>query len=520
MSESESAATESPSRLGAPLRIFINYRRDDTVGWALLLHDRLVAEFGEEHVFLDVRALKPGMRWLEEIKTHGSDCGVFLALVGSRWKSSMPLPGDRAAEDYVRFEIEYAMRRNSGVEVVPVLVGNAMPPTRDGLPSSLQPLMNFQMARLREERFNEDVDELITRMKEIARARTSEDVVRAEPKKAVPDPGAAVPVVAPPGETHFDLVLRHMVDEGNVVPLLGSHLNRAGEASGGGAGPGPPPDAVDLAVALARHAAMADPSTHLAQVAQYVYETQGRADLYRPLTRLCGEASDPGPVHRFFAELPHRFERAGYQPRYQLILSTNFDTALERAFDEANEPYDLAVYMASGDARGKFIHFRYDDISPTTIASPNSYAAFPIDEYGELSRTLIVKIHGAVDGSLGEFQWRENYVITEDHYIDYLSRSPVEGLVPIQILDKLRESHCLFLGYTIRDWSLRVFLKRIWGRRPLGAKSWAIEPEVDILEREFWTHSNVDVFSAAPVDYLDELGARVDVRAPEDSRRP
>jgi hypothetical protein len=277
---------------------------------------------------------------------------------------------------------------------------------------------------------------------------------------------------------------------------------------------------VDLAEALAEHAAMADPSTHLAQVAQYVYETQGRADLYRPLTRLCADMSDPGPVHRFLAELPHRLERAGYHPSYQLIVSTNFDTALERAFNEAGEPYDLAVYMASGDARGKFIHFRYDDVSPTTIASPNAYAAFPIDEYGELSRTVIVKIHGAVDGSLGEFHWRENYVITEDHHIDYLSRSPVESLVPIQILDKLRESHCLFLGYTIRDWSLRVFLKRIWGRRPLGAKSWAIEPDVDVLEREFWTHSNVDVYSAAPADYLDALGTRLDARARQSSGSP
>ena len=47
-------------------------------------------------------------------------------------------------------------------------------------------------------------------------------------------------------------------------------------------------------------------------------------------------------------------------------------------------------------------------------------------------------------------------------YIDYLSRSPIESLVPVQILDKLRDSHCLFLGYTVRDWNLRVFLKRIW----------------------------------------------------------
>ena len=78
---------------------------------------------------------------------------------------------------------------------------------------------------------------------------------------------------------------------------------------------------------------------------------------------------------------------------------------------------------------------------------------------------MIVKIHGAVDGTVGDYRWKDNYVITEDHYIDYLSKSPIESLVPVQVLDKLRESHCLFLGYPVRDWNLRVFLKRIWERK-------------------------------------------------------
>ena len=33
---------------------------------------------------------------------------------------------------------------------------------------------------------------------------------------------------------------------------------------------------------------------------------------------------------------------------------------------------------------------------------------------------MIVWINGAVDDLLG-FQWEDNYVITEDHYIDYMS---------------------------------------------------------------------------------------------------
>jgi hypothetical protein len=123
---------------------------------------------------------------------------------------------------------------------------------------------------------------------------------------------------------------------------------------------------------------------------------------------------------------------------------------------------------------------------------------------------LIVKIHGAVDRSSGDYRWKENYVITEDHYIDYLSRSPIESLVPVQILDKLRDSHVLFLGYTVREWNLRVFLQRIWRGEPLGARSWAIEPEPDALEKEFWAHSNVDLYAAGLPEYVRRLEGRLD----------
>ena len=42
-----------------------------------------------------------------------------------------------------------------------------------------------------------------------------------------------------------------------------------------------------------------------------------------------------------------------------MIVSTNYDANLERAFDEENEPYDLAVYIASGPDEGHFLHFPF-----------------------------------------------------------------------------------------------------------------------------------------------------------------
>ena len=38
--------------------------------------------------------------------------------------------------------------------------------------------------------------------------------------------------------------------------------------------------------------------------------------------------------------------------------------------------------------------------------------------------------------------------------------------MPVQLAARLRRSHLLFLGYAVDDWSLRVFLRRVWGQRP------------------------------------------------------
>jgi len=93
------------------LRVFINYRHDDTWGEAQLLYDRLAGRFGHENVFLDLRSLQPGMKWLEEIKSHRASCHVLLSLIGPHWISIMKEREQAAivkpAEDYVRFEIQY-----------------------------------------------------------------------------------------------------------------------------------------------------------------------------------------------------------------------------------------------------------------------------------------------------------------------------------------------------------------------------------------------------------------------------
>ena len=326
-------------------------------------------------------------------------------------------------------------------------------------------------------------------------------VAREEPEDVSPSPDAA----------HCEMVLQYMIQSGDLVPLLGSAL--AEDHTEPNEDRVYPPDAEAIAAYLAEQFGIRQTRLDLPEIAQYVYVTRGRPDLYRTLKQILTAGYRPGPVHRFLARFPSTLEELGLEKRYQLIISANFDTTLEQAFDDMREPYDLAVYMASGPDKGKFVHFPAEG-APRAIVHPNSYTEFPIGLDYELTRTVIVKIHGAVDATIGDYRWRENYVITEDHYIDYLSKGPIESLVPVQILDKLRESHCLFLGYAIRDWTLRVFLKRIW-EGSLDAHSWAVEPDPDVFEKSLWAQSNVDLYAADLGDYVALLQERLTGRARE-----
>jgi hypothetical protein len=517
-------ATGDPQQLHADtaprqLRVFINYRKNDAWAEALLLYDRLANRFGNESVFLDARNLQPGMNWLEEIKSYRDSCGVLLALIGSRWISILN-ERDQAAlvqpiQDYVRFEVQYALKPNSGIRVIPVLLGDDVPFSADLLPKSLQALSKIEVAQVRQKVFDEDVAHLISRLEAIAREQPQPSaapaVVRNSQQEIPPIPvQTGGPAALHPDMAQCELVLQQMVDEGNLVVFLGSRLT-AGQTESP-EGPGSLTDAEEIAAGLAERFGVKHARLDLPEVAQYVYVTRGKPDLYRTVRQLTADC-EPGPVHWFLARFPGLLEQLGLERRYQLIVSTNFDTALERAFDHEQEPYDLAVYMASGLDKGRFVYFPGDG-APEPITDPNSYTKLSIGEEYELKRTLIVKIHGAVDGNVGNYRWKENYVITEDNYIDYLSRSPIESLVPVQILDKLRESHCLFLGYPVHDWNLRVFLKRIW-EGSIGARSWAVEPDPSGLEKDFWAQSNVDLYAADLADYVDKLRARLIARTGE-----
>jgi serine/threonine protein kinase len=494
-------------RFGEPLTVFINYRAKDSSTAARFLYERLVQHFGREKVVIDAD-LEPSMDRLDEFESSGNHRGAFLVLIGPSWFAA--LEGRRRAgeswsgEDVVRRDIEWALRDWPG-SVIPVLVDAEMPDAVT-LPRSLRGLCRKQAAALSDHSRDRDVEVLIERLERISAAGSGPDGVSGSERRDEPHRGQmssspalrAASGVAAPHDDHYADVIAGLI-EGAVVPVLGSRIR------------GKLPDADELAAHIATTFNVEAPSHDLAEVAQYVAVTRGERRLYAAMKDAFAREMAPSGVHVFLAALPRMFRDIKLPPRPQLIISTSYDRALEGAFDHANEPFDYAVFHA---ASGWFVHFPWGehDAEPIaiTINEPHKYTGFPIDDAGVLERTVIVKIHGATDGQEGTFKWMNNYVVTEDQYIDYLPTDNIHKLVPVQILDKLKSSHCLFLGYAMRDWNARVFLRRVWQGESISEKSWVIENEPDVLEKDSWgLVGHVELLAAALPDYVDELRARL-----------
>lgn len=117
--------------------ILISYRRSDAAAIVGRIHDRLLARYGADSVFLDIDDIPYGSDFRTHIQTTLQKCDVVLAVVGPNWRAVVD---GRArildASDPVRVEVELALA--AGVPLVPVLVdGAAMPPSTD-LPAQIE----------------------------------------------------------------------------------------------------------------------------------------------------------------------------------------------------------------------------------------------------------------------------------------------------------------------------------------------------------------------------------------------
>jgi DNA-binding SARP family transcriptional activator len=279
----------------------------------------------------------------------------------------------------------------------------------------------------------------------------------------VPRPRLAAPDA---DETHFEAVVAALLS-GRLVPVLGT-------------------DTVALGRELAARFRY-DDEGDLARVAQFVASTKGAGPLRDELQLLLDASAAPTAIHRFLASLPPLLRERGVP--HQLLVTSCYDLALEQALLEAGEEFDVVAYVAAGRDRGRFCH-REPNGATRVIDVPNTYAT----ELSLERRTVVLKLHGRLDPA-------DDVVVTEDDYISYLAHGDVGGAVPVGLAAKLRRSHFLFLGYGLREWSLRLVLDRMWGGDAPAYRSWAVVPEAQPLERQLWQARDVDMLELTLEEY-------------------
>src|SRR5262245_57705339 len=148
-------------------KIFINYRRDDSISTAGRLQDRLALTFGRKNLFMDVDHVPAGVDFVDYLHGQVAKCDVFLAVIGPNWNDAKDNRGRRRFDnpnDYVAVEIAAALARN--IRVIPVLIDGARTPDEGNLPDSIKPLARRNAVEVRNTNFGRDAESLINKIRD------------------------------------------------------------------------------------------------------------------------------------------------------------------------------------------------------------------------------------------------------------------------------------------------------------------------------------------------------------------
>lgn len=221
----------------------------------------------------------------------------------------------------------------------------------------------------------------------------------------------------------------------------------------------------------------------LTKMAQYFEAVQGPDPLRTRLRDIFSHPQEPTPLHEFLADSPVPL----------LIITTNYDDLMESAYQKRGKPCDVVVHITEQE----------QVLWWPQGGNPQEVLAEELDI--DLTKTSVVyKIHGAIDRRQNKIG---HYVITEDDYIEFLTRMTRGSVIPTIFAEPFQTRPFLFLGYGLYDWNLRVILNRIQHFRGNPKfRSWAIETLSKPVERKLWEMRGVNVYDGLTLDtFLSEL---------------
>lgn len=154
----------SPAWRGEPIKdVFVSYRRAGARAHTYRFVDELKRQIGSKRVFLDVKSIDPGVKYIDVINS----ARIVLVIIGPKWMELCDDEGKRKLEDpedVLMAEIETAL--NSGNVVIPVLVDGATMPSSKHLPEEIRELSEWNAFALADSHWDYDVEKLISKIRE------------------------------------------------------------------------------------------------------------------------------------------------------------------------------------------------------------------------------------------------------------------------------------------------------------------------------------------------------------------
>jgi hypothetical protein len=217
----------------------------------------------------------------------------------------------------------------------------------------------------------------------------------------------------------------------------------------------------------------------LQRVSLYI-ETEkayGRKKLVDALDMHLRENKKPSPALKMLSSMP-----------FKIFVTTNYDRLLEAALNKFEKDPVSIVYNCD-----------------TNIPTPD------MTEDPTKERPLLFKMHG-------DLNQRESIVITDEDYIIFVQRmSDKEALhpVPQTVRFRMRQWPTLFVGYSLRDYNLRLMFRTLrWRVDTVNfPTSFAVDRNPDPLTLQVWQNERKiiafvaqDLWTFAPWLYKEVHG--------------
>jgi hypothetical protein len=130
-----------------PIKIFVNYRRADHRDFVEHIRTWFMHRYGRENVFMDFDTIPPFARFESFIRQKVRECDVVVAIIGPRWLELMHQKTTEGQPDYVRIELEEAIKH--GKVVAPLCIQGARVPPEKAIPANLRVIFQRNVPSLR-----------------------------------------------------------------------------------------------------------------------------------------------------------------------------------------------------------------------------------------------------------------------------------------------------------------------------------------------------------------------------------